>query len=69
MDFFCCDAEGHAVDTAGRLWGWGANGQGQVGDGSTTNRSALVQIGSLTSWVGCAGYGGTGQTQFYLRTP
>lgn len=66
VDFFMCDDEGHAVDTAGKLWGWGANGQGQCGDGSATNRSALVQIGSLTSWVGCAGYGGTGQTQFYL---
>jgi alpha-tubulin suppressor-like RCC1 family protein len=30
------------------LYGWGANDQGYIGDGTRTNRSSPVQIGSLT---------------------
>jgi alpha-tubulin suppressor-like RCC1 family protein len=44
---------GHAVTTAGRLWGWGQNASGEIGDGSSTRRAAPVQIGSLTTWVKC----------------
>lgn len=39
-------------------WSWGANNVGQVGDGTTTNRSSPVSItGSFTDWVSvaCAG--------------
>ena len=39
-----------AIKTNGTLWGWGYNYYGSVGDGSTTNRSAPVQVGSLTDW-------------------
>tara|TARA_R110002124_G_scaffold253119_1_gene418549 strand:- start:60 stop:836 length:777 start_codon:yes stop_codon:yes gene_type:complete len=39
-----------AIKTDGTLWGWGNNGTGQLGDGSTTGRSSPVQIGSLTTW-------------------
>ena len=47
-----------AVKTTGTLWGWGNNGNGQVGDGTTTQRTAPVQIGSDTNWasVACGGY-------------
>jgi len=40
-----------AVKTDGTLWAWGSNGSGQLGDGTTTNRSSPVQVGSLTNWA------------------
>jgi len=39
-----------AVKTDGTLWLWGYNGSGQIGDGTTNNRSSPVQIGVLTDW-------------------
>lgn len=39
-----------AVKTDGTLWTWGANTQGQLGDGTTTNTSSPVQVGALTTW-------------------
>ena len=39
-----------ALKSNGTIWTWGYNGQGQLGDGSTTDRSAPVQLGSLTTW-------------------
>ena len=46
----------HAIKTDGTLWGWGMNtpssgGGGLIGDGTTTDRSSPVQIGSLTTWA------------------
>jgi len=38
-----------AIDYTGALWTWGYNGQGQLGDGTTTNRSIPVKIGN-SSW-------------------
>jgi len=34
----------------GGLWTWGYNQYGQLGDGTTTNKSSPVQVGSLTDW-------------------
>ncbi len=34
----------------GTLWGWGYNGSGQLGDGTTTDRTSPTQIGSSTNW-------------------
>jgi alpha-tubulin suppressor-like RCC1 family protein len=47
-----------SVKTDGTLWAWGLNGNGQIGNGVTTNMSSPVQIGALTTWanVSCGGY-------------
>ena len=42
------------IDIEGNLWGWGYNGEGQLGDGTTTGRTTPVQItasnGSVTKF-------------------
>ncbi len=35
----------------GTLWMWGANGHGQLGDGTTTTRASPVQIGGTQAWT------------------
>lgn len=35
----------------GKLYGWGYNHQGQVGDGTTTQRNTPVRIGSESDWT------------------
>ena len=44
-----------AIKTDGTLWAWGYNLSGQIGDGSRTNRSSPVQIGTLTTWITVTG--------------
>ena len=39
-----------AVTTDGKLYAWGRNADGQLGDGTITDKSTPVQIGSLTNW-------------------
>jgi hypothetical protein len=41
--------QGHAINNEGKLFGWGWNTYGGVGDNSTTDR-ALKQIGTDTDW-------------------
>ena len=43
------------VRTDGTLWSWGQNYAGQVGDGTTTDRTSPVQVGGGTGWVAVAG--------------
>ena len=38
------------IRTDGSLWCWGLNGEGQVGDGTTTKREAPVPIMAGSSW-------------------
>jgi uncharacterized repeat protein (TIGR03803 family) len=38
------------VRTGGTLWGWGYNGFGQLGNGTFTNATVPVQIGTATTW-------------------
>lgn len=38
------DAHSLALDTNGHLWAWGYNGNGQFGNGSTTNSSSAIAI-------------------------
>lgn len=40
-----------ALKTDGSFWGWGNNGQGQIGLGNTTFYSSPKQIGALTNWT------------------
>lgn len=52
----------HTVALAedGKVWTWGDNSYGQLGDGSTTNRSLPVQVPGLDSVVSvAAGFGDT----------
>jgi alpha-tubulin suppressor-like RCC1 family protein len=46
-----------AIKTDGTIWIWGANAQGQLGLGNTTNYSSPKQIGALTSWLNISGGG------------
>ncbi|MCL2599979.1 MAG: RCC1 domain-containing protein, partial [Treponema sp.] len=43
---------GHTVVVRrdGTLWAWGHNGQGQLGDGTTTNQNSPVRIGTHSDW-------------------
>ncbi len=43
-----------AVSTDGKLWSWGLNSSGQLGDGTTNDASLPVQIGTLTTWASAA---------------
>ena len=45
------DTSAFAIKTNGTLWAWGANGNGQLGDGTVNNASSPVQvIGAATPW-------------------
>lgn len=43
-----------AVRTNGTLWAWGRNTEGQLGDGSNTDKDSSIQIGIDTNWQGVA---------------
>ena len=43
-----------ALNGDGTVWAWGNNGNGQLGDGTTTQRSAPVQVSNLTNVVAIA---------------
>jgi PKD repeat protein len=45
----------YAVRANGTLWAWGLNGDGQLGDGTTANRTTPVRVGNLTDVVDVAG--------------
>ena len=52
-------ATGHyhslAVTSDGRVFAWGMNSLGQLGDGTTTRRTTPVRVGSLTGMVAAVG--------------
>jgi alpha-tubulin suppressor-like RCC1 family protein len=39
------------MKTGGTLWAWGNNNQGQLGDGTTTDRSVPTHIGIDSDWA------------------
>ena len=47
----------YAIDVNRRLFAWGTNTNGQIGDGTTINRSSPVQIG-INSWTVLGGVHG-----------
>ena len=50
-----------AVRTNGTAWAWGCNGQGSLGDNTTTNKSSPVSVvGGFTDW--CQISAGTGHS-------
>lgn len=42
----------------GKLFRWGINTSGQIGDGTTINKSSPIQIGALTTWKCVTSRGG-----------
>jgi alpha-tubulin suppressor-like RCC1 family protein len=46
------DVSYHTLGTTtdGKLYAWGYNGLGQLGQGNTTQRNSPVQVGALTTW-------------------
>jgi alpha-tubulin suppressor-like RCC1 family protein len=48
------DSHSLALKADGTVWAWGANAQGQLGDGSMTQRSAPVQVTGLSDVVALA---------------
>jgi alpha-tubulin suppressor-like RCC1 family protein len=48
-------ASGHsysvALKTNNTLWTWGLNGNGQLGDDTTTSKSTPIQVGTDTNWI------------------
>ena len=52
--------EGHscAMKTDGTVWCWGANSSGQLGDGSTTNRTRPVQVVGISDATQIVAYNG-----------
>ena len=44
-----------ATQTNGTMWTWGENAFGELGLGTTANRSSPTQVGALTSWQTVSG--------------
>ena len=54
----CGNKSTWVIKSDGTLWAWGDNGEGYLGDGTSTARSSPVQMGSATNWNIVNGYGG-----------
>jgi alpha-tubulin suppressor-like RCC1 family protein len=45
------DLHSAAIKTDGTLWSWGANTDGQLGDGTVIDRNQPTAIGTSRDWV------------------
>jgi alpha-tubulin suppressor-like RCC1 family protein len=46
------DRNSYAIDTSGKLWAWGNNAYGQLGDNTVVTKSSPIQVGTATDWTG-----------------
>ena len=58
VDLEAGDSHALALDSSGLVWAWGLNTQGQLGNGTTTNAAAPVQVLGLPPNVVKLGAGG-----------
>lgn len=49
------DLHSMAIDSGGRLWTWGANDSGQLGDGTTQDRPTAARVEGIRGVVAAAG--------------
>ena len=49
-DFCAGNGTSFGIKSDGTLWAWGVNTNGQLGEGTSTNRNVPTQIGSDTNW-------------------
>ncbi|MBK7959175.1 MAG: hypothetical protein IPK03_14420 [Bacteroidetes bacterium] len=54
IGFFTGGEHTLGIKSTGVLWSWGRNTEGQLGDGTTTNKSSSTQIGGSTNWINIA---------------
>jgi alpha-tubulin suppressor-like RCC1 family protein len=54
------DSHSLAIDTSGRVWAWGYGGNGQLGDGGTTNLTRPTLLATISNVIAIAA--GTGHT-------
>lgn len=51
---------GYALDNTGHVWAWGRGSQGQLGNGSTSDKTTPVQVANLSGIVAITGGSSTG---------
>ena len=44
-----------AIESDGSVWAWGLNSAGQLGDGTTTNRTSPIKVPGITGAFGLGG--------------
>ena len=54
------------MKTDGTLWGWGANGNGQLGQNNLTDRSSPIQLPG-TNWAVIPGVSSGSYAQFAMK--